>query len=364
MEKKDFIKSLKGYLPDIKKAKDQKKTEADTIFLLRKILAEAFGYDALDEISAEDNVGGKHVDLAIKINNKKIFFIEVKSAGTELKKQDVYQVAHYASEEGVKFALLTNISQYQFYQIEWNKDKNKIEHIPIFRHDILAEDIKKVGENLWLLTKKAFKHEELERFCKTLETLSDENLLKALVSEDVTNSIRKILKKMSGELVPRELVHRKICEKFPEETVNIIQGSTSQKPHMIHGRQERCSTSAEWNEKSSWTLNTAKELFSLIETDKKSIKYTQSYISIVINGKQSYCLDKRKQPNSILWFNIKDDEKADTVKMIFEKNNIDYNYNKYKDFVINNVDQNMIISKKAMFQEIIKIRHKEIFSEE
>ena len=361
MEKKDFIKYLKGYLPDVKKAKDQKKSEADTGFLLRKILAEAFGYDPLYEISAEDNVGGKHVDLAIKINNKKIFFIEVKSAGTELKKQDVYQVAHYASEDGVKFALLTNISQYELYQIEWDNNKKKIEYVQIFKNDILAEDIKKVGENLWLLTKKAFKHEELERFCKTMETLSDENLLKALVSEDVTNSIRKILKKMSGELVPRELVHRKICEKFPEETVNIIQGSTSQKPHMIHGRQERCSTSAGWNEKSSWTLNAAKELFSLIETDKKSLNYVQNYIGIVINGRNSYSLDKRKQPYSILCFNVKDDKKVDAIKMVFKKNNIDYKYNKYKDFVINDVNQNMIKSKKAMFQEIIKIRHKENF---
>ncbi|MDO8721993.1 MAG: hypothetical protein Q7J31_07165 [Syntrophales bacterium] len=118
-----------------------------------------------------------------------------------------------------------------------------------------------------------------------------------------------------------------------------------------------------WNEKSSWTLNTAKELFSLVETDKKSINYTQSYISIVINGRNSYNLDKRTQPTSILWFNVKDDEKVDAIKMVFDNNNVVYNYNRYKDFVIN-VDQNMIKSKKDMFQEIIKIRHKEIFSNE
>jgi hypothetical protein len=119
-----------------------------------------------------------------------------------------------------------------------------------------------------------------------------------------------------------------------------------------------------WNEKSSWTLNTAKELFSLVETDKKSINYTQSYISIVINGRSSYKLDKRTQPTSILWFNVKDDEKADAIRMVLDKNNIVYSYDKYKDFVINNIDQNMIKSKKAMFQEIIKIKHKEIFSDE
>ena len=118
-----------------------------------------------------------------------------------------------------------------------------------------------------------------------------------------------------------------------------------------------------WNEKSSWTLNTAKELFSLVETDKKSINYTQSYISIVINGRNSYNLDKRTQPTSVLWFTVKDDEKVDAIKTVFDNNHVVYNYNRYKDFVIN-VDQNMIKNENAMFQEIMKIRHKEIYSDE
>jgi hypothetical protein len=117
-----------------------------------------------------------------------------------------------------------------------------------------------------------------------------------------------------------------------------------------------------WKEKSLWTLNTAKEFYDLVETDKKAIKYTQSYISIVINGRNAYYLDKRTQPTSILIFNVKDDEKVDAIKMIFDKNNIVYNHNRYKDFVIN-VDQNMINTKKSMFQEIMKIRHKEIYGE-
>lgn len=118
-----------------------------------------------------------------------------------------------------------------------------------------------------------------------------------------------------------------------------------------------------WNEKSTWTINTAKELFNLVETDKKSINFTQSYISIVINGRNAYNLDKRTQPTSALWFNIKDDEKVDAIKMVFDTNNIVYNYNRYKDFVIN-VNQDMIKSKKEMFQEIMKIKHKEIYRDE
>jgi len=118
-----------------------------------------------------------------------------------------------------------------------------------------------------------------------------------------------------------------------------------------------------WNEKSSWTLSTAKELYNLVETDNKNINYTQSYISIVINGRNSYNFDKRTQPTSILWFKVQDEEKVDAIKMAFDNNNVVYKYNRYKEFVLD-IDQNMIKNKKSMFQEIIKIRHKEIFSDE
>lgn len=120
---------------------------------------------------------------------------------------------------------------------------------------------------------------------------------------------------------------------------------------------------ASWNEKSSWTLNTAKELFGLLDIDGKAIRYTQSYISILINGRNSYMLDKRTQPTSILWFNVKDDEKAEAIKMLFDKEKVVYNYNRYKDFAVN-VDQQMIQTKISMFQEITKIRYKEIVSED
>lgn len=118
-----------------------------------------------------------------------------------------------------------------------------------------------------------------------------------------------------------------------------------------------------WNNKSGWTVNTAKDLLGLIDIDKKAIRYTQSYISILINGRTSYMLNKRTQPTSSLWFNVKDEEKAEAIKILFKEDNVDYNYNKYKEFVIN-VDQQMIQTKASMFQEITRIRYKEIVSED
>jgi hypothetical protein len=118
-----------------------------------------------------------------------------------------------------------------------------------------------------------------------------------------------------------------------------------------------------WSEKSPWTLSVAKELYGLLDIDGKAIKYTQSYISILVNGRNSYSMDKRTQPTSILWFNVKDDEKAEAIKIILDKENVDFTYNRYKDFTIN-IDQQMVTSKINMFQEITRTRYREIVSED
>ena len=120
---------------------------------------------------------------------------------------------------------------------------------------------------------------------------------------------------------------------------------------------------ASWNEKSPWTLTAAKEFYSQLDIAEKDIRYTQSYIRILIKGRNAYYLDKRTEPGSVMWFNVRDDEKAEAIKMIFDKEQIVYTYNKYQDFVIN-IDLQMVKSKINMLQEITKTRYKEIVSED
>lgn len=106
-----------------------------------------------------------------------------------------------------------------------------------------------------------------------------------------------------------------------------------------------------WIEKSKWTLETVKEFIKYLHLDGVRINFTQSYISIVINGRTAYAFDKRTQPTSIMWFNVKDDEKVELIKKLLDENNIIYNYNKYKDFVIN-IDTDMVKKNKDVFQKI------------
>jgi len=118
-----------------------------------------------------------------------------------------------------------------------------------------------------------------------------------------------------------------------------------------------------WGEKCPWTLNVAKELYSLIDADDKIIDYRENYISIWIQGRRAYRLEKSSQPTSVVSFKVFDDEKVNAIREVFSNNNfaLYYNLNRHNEFVIT-VDQDMISSKKAMFQEIMKIRHKSLLS--
>lgn len=70
-------------------------------------------------------------------------------------------------------------------------------------------------------------------------------------------------------------------------------------------------------------------------------------------------VDKRTQPTSLFWFNVKDDEKAESIILILDKNGIVYNYNRYKDFLIN-VDLEMLEKNKSIFLEINAVIFKQL----
>jgi len=120
-----------------------------------------------------------------------------------------------------------------------------------------------------------------------------------------------------------------------------------------------------WKEKYSWTLDAAKNHLEFLKEIEKNIelKFTQSYICIMINGKNSYHYDKRTKPNSVLWFNVRDEEKVDAIKEILEKKEIIYNYNNYKDFSFT-IDKNFTAKNQEFFKTIHEIKEKEYIAEE
>lgn len=124
-------------------------------------------------------------------------------------------------------------------------------------------------------------------------------------------------------------------------------------------------TETTWSEKAEWTLETAKKHLEILSEIEKNIelKFTQSYISIVINGKNYYMYDKRTKPNSVVWFNVKEEEKVDAIKKLLDEKNIVYGYNKYKDFSFT-FDKNFLTKNQDLLKKIHEIKEKEFTTDE
>lgn len=121
-----------------------------------------------------------------------------------------------------------------------------------------------------------------------------------------------------------------------------------------------------WNLDSPWTNVNAKEFYNILkdEANKVHIGYTQSYISISIDGKNAYSFHKRTKPTSALFFSIKDEEKIDIIKKLLEQNDTFYQYNdRYKEFLIT-VDIDMIKRNRELFLKIHNIRFKKVVEDE
>ena len=80
-----FIKQIGSFQRVLKKAKDRDINEADTVTIVTDILAGVFGFDKYTEITSEHAIRGTYCDLAVKIEGKLKYLIEVKAIGLELK---------------------------------------------------------------------------------------------------------------------------------------------------------------------------------------------------------------------------------------------------------------------------------------
>ena len=122
---------------------------------------------------------------------------------------------------------------------------------------------------------------------------------------------------------------------------------------------------ATWTNDASWVTENTKELIELFkeEGDKINIRFTQSYVSINIEGKNAYWLNKRMKPTSALFFSVKDEEKVESIKKLLENAEFSFTYNRYKEFMLN-IDAKIIKANSKLLKEIHHIRFKKVTEEE
>lgn len=146
------------------------------------------------DITKEHTIKDRFVDYAIKLNGKVEYFIELKSAGIDLREKHIEQASNYAANAGVKWVVLTNGRCWHMYHLTF---EDGIQSDLIWSADILG-DLKEAASKISLLHKKSISKDEHEEYFEKTKVLSPKSIMQAIFQEQTLKAIRLHLKRTSG----------------------------------------------------------------------------------------------------------------------------------------------------------------------
>jgi hypothetical protein len=158
-----LVRAVGKFQQVLKNAKDRDVNESDTVFIIKDILAEVFGYDKFVEVTSEFAIKGTYCDLAIKVDNKVEFLIEVKAIGIDLKEGHLRQAVDYGANKGVQWVILTNGMNWQIYKLRFDR---AIVHdlLCSFNFDELNPKNEEHQEKLFIICKEGLVKDAREKF--------------------------------------------------------------------------------------------------------------------------------------------------------------------------------------------------------
>ena len=193
-------KRLKLEIPKFKRilktARDKDINEADTVVIITDMLERVFGFDKYEDVTREFAIKGTFVDLAIKVEDKIDYLIEVKSIGTELKELHLRQAIGYASKEGVKWAILTNGIEWQIHRVNVDKQVTN-ESILKFNFLDIKPSLKKDLESIFLLCKRGISSDAIEDYYNHKQVFNRYTVGAILITDDILKAVKRVLRKVS-----------------------------------------------------------------------------------------------------------------------------------------------------------------------
>ena len=191
-----FTKTIPKYQKVLKIAKDRDINESDTVSIIKDILSEIFGYDKYLEVTGEFAIRGTYCDLAIKIDDKVQFLVEVKAVGIDLNKNHMRQALDYGANHGIQWIVLTNGIDWQLYRIRFEKPIN---YDLVYSFDFTGINARgeKDRNNLFLISKEGLAKNAREEFYEKVQSVNRFVIGSLILSEPTLSVIRRELRKFS-----------------------------------------------------------------------------------------------------------------------------------------------------------------------
>lgn len=201
--------TLNNFLPQIEDAVDQKINESNTRMILDKIFMDVLGYK-MEDIQAEQKIQGRKADYVLSFDGMDAIVVEAKKAGMALREKQIFQATSYGAYSGIKWALLTNLETWKLYHIATN---DKVEADLVFSVNLLPNLNQNDSELLVLISRYGVERKSLlEKLWDEVKALSHENIISAILTEDVINKIRLIIKRDTRCVIDNEQIQSVVEE--------------------------------------------------------------------------------------------------------------------------------------------------------
>lgn len=219
---------IKAFQNILQQQKARDVSEADTVTVVKDLLSDLFGYDKYAELTSEHNIRSTFCDLAVKIEGKLAFLIEVKAIGVELKDNHVKQAVDYAANQGCEWVVLTNSIEWRLYHVLFKKPIDKQE---IAAFDLLAASGRNDAdlEKLHLITREGFTKSALAEY-RDRKDATSRYMLAAIIlhSDSVQNAIRREIRRVSEIMVEPESIDKMLRDEvIKRETIEGPEAETA-----------------------------------------------------------------------------------------------------------------------------------------
>ena len=222
-----LAKEIGRYQKVLQTAKDKDVNESDTVTIITDMLAGIFGFDKYTEITSEQAIRGTYCDVAVKLDGKIKYLIEVKAIGLNLKQNHLRQAIGYGANHGIPWVVLTNGIDWQIYKIKFER--------PIGYDLVCALDLSTINPRkqedqgkVFLLCKEGIAKAAIEEFHEHVQSVNRFIIGAIILSKPVLSLIRRELRRISSGI--------KVTEDEIENIINsevlkrdIIEGESAEK---------------------------------------------------------------------------------------------------------------------------------------
>lgn len=196
-QEKQVILDARNIISDVLRSDGN---EAETRRRVERLFERLMGYDAFKHLSRERAIHGagdtEHVDFAIQLEPgldvAPVMMVELKRVSLDLSGKHLKQASRYAIDAGCEWVLLTNGRDWQLHHVEFGQPPvtRLVEH-----WDLLHDEPETLVAKFNMISYRSLKRGILDTLWERTKVLAPESLLKAILSTESINALRRVLRR-------------------------------------------------------------------------------------------------------------------------------------------------------------------------